>query len=113
MDRKFFIPYSVGVIIGVTVGIFTLCGTDWYFTDFPVKSMNFTTHNEEFYKEIDFIQDTFIADVIRNKVKILCFVTVNGDDVPYQIFHINITWGTRCDQLIFASDDQSVYEKLG
>ncbi|ELU08513.1 hypothetical protein CAPTEDRAFT_95277 [Capitella teleta] len=49
--------------------------------------------------------NTEVANAIRQRVRVICWVTTSGDSVQRAI-HVNATWGNRCDKILYFTDKE-------
>ena len=53
-------------------------------------------------------QNTSVADVIANSVRILCMVLTTKNNHKRKASVVKDTWGQRCTKLVFVSDEDDV-----
>lgn len=68
--------------------------------DVPETLLSGVTPPSLKYVETD---DSSIAEKVTSKVRLLCYVLTSPTNHQKRAIHVKMTWGRRCDQLIFFS----------
>lgn len=53
------------------------------------------------------IDNNTAADILKKKVRILCWIMTSPATLESRAVHVRNTWGKRCDVLLFASDTEN------
>lgn len=65
----------------------------------PLQELGDHGKDEEFHKH----EDTSVADAMKEKVRILCWVMTGPSNHEKKAKHVRATWGKRCNILLFMS----------
>ena len=69
------------------------------------KSPNVTpeTKVENLSASITVLEDHSVADILFDKVRVLCWILTNPENHMTKAIHVKRTWGKRCNRILFMS----------
>jgi glycoprotein-N-acetylgalactosamine 3-beta-galactosyltransferase len=65
-----------------------------------------TTFFQYFFRSRQFSieqRHTVLAEFLHKKVKVLCWIMTSPDTLKERAYHVNKTWGKRCNKILFMS----------
>ena len=61
------------------------------------------TKVENLSASITVLEDHSVADILFDKVRVLCWILTNPENHMTKAIHVKRTWGKRCNRILFMS----------
>ncbi|CAB3236564.1 unnamed protein product [Arctia plantaginis] len=118
MGRRFFLTLVIGISAGFSFAYIILTSTgftrDVAWQNYRESARDLAKHpitaiaehgkDEPAHKD----EDTSIADELKKKVRVLCWVMTQPHNHETKAKHVKATWGKRCNKLLFMSTEEEL-----
>jgi glycoprotein-N-acetylgalactosamine 3-beta-galactosyltransferase len=90
--------FLIGFLVGIQIFLWTFSSSSASFS-YPKKFFQLKSI-DSFHK-----YNTLIADKLFNEVKILCLILTQPSNHKTKAYHVNNTWGHKCNRFILLSTE--------